>query len=47
MMTQPLKSTRLVLALLAAGFIGGAGVAAFNAEYAHAATPPAVTTTTP
>lgn len=39
-----LKSTRLVIALLAAGVIGGAGVTAFHAERAHAATAPVVAT---
>ncbi|MGH8822138.1 MAG: trypsin-like peptidase domain-containing protein, partial [Rhodoferax sp.] len=37
MKTEPLKSTRLVIALLAAGVMGGAGVTAFHAERAHAA----------
>lgn len=39
-----LKSTRLVIALLAAGVIGGAGVTAFHAERAHAAPAPVVAT---
>ncbi|WHZ10674.1 MAG: Serine protease [Burkholderiaceae bacterium] len=47
MRIQSFKSTRLVIALLAAGFIGGAGVAAFDAEYAHAAEPPSAVATAP
>ena len=42
MKTVSLKSTRLVIALLAAGVIGGAGVTAFHAEHAHAAPAPVV-----
>jgi serine protease Do len=42
MKTEPLKSTRLVIALLAAGVIGGAGVTAFHAERANAAPAPVV-----
>ncbi len=41
MQTVPLKSTRLVIALLAAGLIGGAGVTVFHAERVHAAPVPA------
>ena len=44
MKTVSLKSTRLVIALLAAGVIGGAGVTAFHAERAHAAPAPVVAT---
>ena len=42
-----LKSTRLVLALLTAGVIGGAGVSVFRAEHAHAAPTPVVATSLP
>lgn len=44
MKSAALNNTRLVLALLAAGAIGGAGVGAFNAVHssANAATPPAM-----
>ena len=43
-----LNNTRLVVALLAAGAIGGAGVGAFNAVHspALAALPPAITSST-
>ena len=44
MKTTSFKSTRLVISLLAAGVIGGAGVTAFHAERAHAAPAPVVTT---
>ena len=44
MKTVSFKSTRLVIALLAAGVIGGAGVTAFHAERAHAASAPVVAT---
>ena len=49
-MTSPaLTNTRLVVALLAAGAIGGAGVGAFNAVHttAAAATPPALVAANP
>lgn len=49
-MTSPaLTNTRLVVALLAAGAIGGAGVGAFNAVHttAAAATPPALVAADP
>lgn len=42
MKTTSFKSTRLVISLLAAGVIGGAGVTAFQAERAHAASAPVV-----
>ncbi|KQP36367.1 Do family serine endopeptidase [Pseudorhodoferax sp. Leaf274] len=41
------KNSRLVLALLAAGAIGGAGVGLVRTEIAHAAPTPIVTTATP
>ena len=41
------KNSRLVLALLAAGAIGGAGVGLVRTETAHAAATPIVTTATP
>ncbi|MEO7129015.1 MAG: trypsin-like peptidase domain-containing protein, partial [Rhodoferax sp.] len=44
MKTTSFKSTRLVISLLAAGVIGGAGVTAFHAERAHAAPAPVVAT---
>jgi serine protease Do len=47
MKTVSFKSTRLVIALLAAGVIGGAGVTAFHVERAQAATAPVVATSVP
>lgn len=45
----PLKKTRLIVALLAAGALGGAGIGAFNAMHspATAAAPPAAVASTP
>lgn len=45
----PLKNTRLIVALLAAGAMGGAGIGAFNAMHspATAAAPPATLASTP
>ena len=48
MTTAALKNTRLVVALLAAGAIGGAGVSAFNAVHTAAfAAPPAIAAAAP
>ncbi len=47
MKTVSFKSTRLVISLLAAGVIGGAGVTAFHVERAQAATAPVVATSVP
>ena len=46
MRLDSLTPSRLVVALLASGVIGGAGVTALNLQQAHADTPPVATATT-
>ncbi len=46
MRIESLTPTRLLLALVTAGVIGGAGVTALEATYAHAALPPVATAVT-